>query len=433
MRYNLMGQCKATVLSNGLAVVTSPIEQSQCVAMGIFVGTGGRYETAAQSGSSHFLEHMLFKGTERRSALEITQAIEGRGGAMNAYTGADDTCFFLRMPHEYLTLGVDILSDMYLHAVIDPTEFARERDVILEEIKMYDDQPAQVCQENFEKIIFKNHPLGAPLSGSEKTLMAMTPQTLLAYKQTHYVLGATVFAFSGHVDHVACVAAVERTLGAMPSARVPTFRKVTEKTPIGQVSLTRREVAQTQSIFGFRMFGWQEEGYRRAVAYVLRCLLGDNMSSRLFQKVRERRGLCYSISAVTQLFEETGFIAFSTGTDSRKTASALRLIASELRRIKTKTVGSSELKRAKEYLIGGARLSLESPMNQLIRLGEHYLYTRTLPDIQTRLDDYARVKAEDVLAMANELFTPDAMSLSLVVPKEQPETEEAWLETLNGI
>ncbi|MBP5321451.1 MAG: insulinase family protein [Kiritimatiellae bacterium] len=433
MRYNLMGNCRVTTLPNGLAVVTSPIEQSQCVAMGIFVATGGRYETAAQSGSSHFLEHMLFKGTKRRSALEITQAIEGRGGAMNAYTGADDTCFFLRMPHEYLKLGVDILSDMYLDAVIDPVEFARERDVILEEIKMYDDQPSQVCQEAFEKLVFKNHPLGAPLSGSEKTLMPMTAETLLAYKRSHYVPGATVFAFSGHVEHEACVDAVAKLLGDMPAAPVPTFRKVTGKTPIGRVSVIRREVAQTQSVFGFRMFGWREDPYRRAVAYVLRCLLGDNMSSRLFQKVRERRGLCYSISAVTQLFEETGFIAFPTGTDSRKTASALRLIAEELRRVKVKRVGPSELKRAKEYLIGGARLSLESPMSQLIRVGEHYLYNRALPDIQRRLDDYARVTAEDVQAMANELFNPDRLALSLVVPKEQPESEAQWLETLKGI
>lgn len=426
--YGLLKNGRATVLGNGAAVVTSAVEDAQSVSFGLMVAAGGRYETPAYGGASHFLEHMLFKGTPRRSALEISRAIEGRGGYLNAYTGADSTCFYARVPYEFMGLAVDVMSDMYLNATIAEDEFARERGVILEEIKMYDDQPQQVVQENFEKALFQNHPLGMPLAGDPANLARMTNKMLLRYKAEHYVPGATVFSFSGRLRHDDCVAAVARAAGGMRRKRVPAFRPVDASTGQGRLVVERRGVSQVQAVLGCRMFG-RRDG-RRMAARLLSCILGDNMSSRLFQSVRERRGLCYSIQSSAQTFDETGMFAISLGTDPKRARAALRLVARELRRISEKLVSARELSRAKDYVVGTHRMGLESTSAQMLYLGESYLNYGHLLDQEELMESVRAVTAEEIRALAAELFDPEKATLSLVVPKEQPESDDAWLDAL---
>lgn len=431
MNVELMNQCRATVLKNGLTVVTSSIPTAQSVAIGMFLGVGGRYEKPSLAGASHFLEHMLFKGTPTRSALDISEAIEGRGGYLNAYTSEDDTCFYVRMPFEDMDMGVDILADMYLHALIDDGEFLRERDVILEEIKMYDDQPAQAVQDNFERAFYQNHPLGTSLAGDEKTLGALTPEKLRAYKNKSYVPSATVFALAGNLDHEACVKAVEKRVGAVRKARAHRFRPLDDKTRQDAFVMEHRAITQSQAILGFRTVGRNDP--TRYAVQVLRCILGDNMSSRLFQKVRERHGLCYSITASTQAYDETGIFAISLGADPQKTSPALRLIAKELKKVTQRKIPANELKRAKEYLIGTRRLSLESNINQMIYLGDHYLYFHTLPDANQRIAALKQVTADQILEVANRLFQPERMTLSLMLPESDQKTETEWLSTLDAL
>jgi predicted Zn-dependent peptidase len=424
----MLDNVHCTVLKNGATVVTSAGADAESVAVGIWVGVGGRYEKASLTGASHFLEHMLFKGTPKRSALLITQEIEGRGGYLNAFTQEECTCYYARLPHEYLPLAFDVLVDMYLNAALAQEDVDRERDVILEEIKMYQDQPQHVVQEKLQEAMFKAHALGRPLAGEEKTLVKMSRETLLSFKSRAYAPAATVFAFSGRLDHAACVACVEAALGAVPKGRAPEFKAV--DTAVGQdrLVLVKKDIAQVQAVVGFRVFGRHDD--RRYTMRVLNAILGENMSSRLFQSVRERHGLCYSIQSSFQLFEETGVFAISGGFDTQRALAALKLTAKEVRRMLDKKVTARELKRAKDYLVGTFRLGLEGTGHQMMFIGESFVNYGRLVRPEETLAGIQAVTADDVQRVANDVFELSRMTVSLVVPNAQPESEDDWLGSL---
>jgi len=424
----MLENVQVTVLKNGATVVTAPIQDAESVCVGIWVGVGGRHEKPAVTGASHFLEHMLFKGTPTRSALVISQEIEGRGGYFNAFTQEEGTCYYARLPHEYMPQALDVLADMYLNALIAEDDFDRERDVILEEIKMYQDLPQHVVQEKLQEAMYKDHALGAPLSGNETSLRKMSRETLLRYKSRAYVPGATVFAFAGKLDHAACVACVEKTVGGMRRSRGLDFRPVDAKVPQDRLSLVRKEIAQVHAAVGFRLFGRHDD--RRFALRVLNGLLGENMSSRLFQSVRERHGLCYSIQSSFQLFEETGLFVISGGFDTQRAPSALKLTAKEIRRVMDVKVGARELRRTKDYLLGSFRLGLEGAGSQMMYVGESMLnYGRVVPPEET-IAGIEAVTSDDVQRVADDVFELSRMTLSLVVPNGQPESEDDWLASL---
>ena len=424
----MLENVEVTILKNGATVVSSPIPNAESVAVGIWVGVGGRHEKAAVTGASHFLEHMLFKGTPPRSALSISQEIEGRGGYLNAFTQEEGTCYYARLPYEYLSQAFDVLADMYLNAVIDETDFNRERDVILEEIKMYQDLPQHVVQERLQDEMFKGHALGAPLSGNENSLRKMNRETLLKYKARAYVPGATIFAFAGRLDHARCVACVEKAIGGMRRSPVMDCKRVDGAVPQGAMSLVKKEIAQVHAVVGFRLFGRHDD--RRYALRVLNGLLGENMSSRLFQSVRERHGLCYSIQSSFQLFEETGLFAISGGFDTQRASSALQLTAKEIRRVLDVKVSARELKRTKDYLLGTFRLGLEGTGNQMMYIGESLLNNGRVVQPAETIAGLQAVTAEDVQRVAADVFEPSRMTLSLVVPTAQPDSEDKWLSCL---
>ncbi|MDX9866787.1 MAG: pitrilysin family protein [Kiritimatiellia bacterium] len=427
----MLGTTKVTRLKNGVSVVTAAIENAESVALGIWVGVGGRHERRRLSGVSHFLEHMLFKGTPTRSALALSQAIEGRGGYLNAFTQEEATCYYARLPHEYLPQAFDVLSDMYLHASVREEDFRRERDVILEEIKMYQDLPQHVVQENMQAAMFRGHALGAPLSGDPQSLAAMSRETLLRFKAQAYAPGASVFAFAGRLEHEVCVSLVERAVGAEPRRRGLGFTRVDASVPQTRLSLARKEIAQAHAVIGFRIFGRHDD--RRYALRVLNGVLGENMSSRLFQSVRERHGLCYSINSGFQLFEETGLFTISGGFDARRAIAALKRTAQEMRRLIDTPVGARELRRAKEYLQGTFRLGLEGAGNQMMFIGESLLNYGRVVCPQETLAGIEAVTAGDVQRVAEEVFEPSRLTLSLVVPNAQAESEEDWMASLAAV
>ena len=425
----MLDHVDVTVLKNGATVVSSRMPDAESVSVGIWVGAGGRHETPRLAGVSHFLEHMLFKGTPTRSALAISQAIEGRGGYLNAYTQEESTCYYARLPHEYLEQAFDVLADMYLHAVIGEEDFNRERDVILEEIKMYQDLPQHVVQEKLQEVMFKGHPLGAPLSGDEAALRRMTRETLLRYKARAYAPPASIFVFAGRLDHAACVACVERAVGARRTAKGVPFKRVDGTVAQERLVCVRKEIAQVHAVVGFRIFGRHDD--RRYALRVLNGLLGENMSSRLFQSVRERHGLCYSIQSSFQLFEETGLFTVSGGFDTQRARAALKLTAKEIRRVLTSSVGAAELKRTKEYLLGAFRLGLEGAGSQMTYLGECMQnYGRFIHPDET-IAAIQAVTAADVRHVAEDVFEPSRMTLSLVVPSAHPVSDEEWIACLD--
>ena len=411
---------KATLetLPNGLKLVLVPDDHVESVCFGLFVASGSRHEAAKDAGISHFIEHMLFKGTAMRSALAISQAIEGRGGNFNAYTSEEGTCFYAYLPCDYLPTAVDIISDMFVHAAIPDAEFVRERQVIVEEIKMYGDEPDAVASENLSRALFPNNALGLPIAGSAATLAKMTPQTLRDYIRRAYVPAATTAVVAGRFEPSAARALVEKSLGGLaegrPLAHVPVNMR---KRPVKEVRAAR-DIQQVQLALGFRTFGVRAPNRKKYAANVFDGLMGRSMSSRLFQSVREKRGLSYDIRSQLQFFEETGGWAVTAGLATDRVPQAMEAIEREFARIRAKKPGAAELKRTKEYLIGNFRLGLEQVRSRLFFFGNCVqTYGRVLPPEEI-VAGIAAVTADDVLALANEILQEKNKSVSWVVPKQ---------------
>ena len=405
-------------LPNGLKLVLVPDDHVESVCFGLFVASGSRHEATKEAGISHFIEHMLFKGTATRTALAISQAIEGRGGNFNAYTSEEGTCFYAYLPCDYLPTAVDIISDMFVNAAIPDAEFARERQVILEEIKMYADEPDSVASENLSRALFPDNALGLPIAGSAATLDKMTPQTLRAYIRRAYVPSATTAVVAGRFDPAAARALVENALGGLAGGRpLPYVPVKARQRPVKEVR-AERDIQQVQLAMGFRTFGVRAPARKKYAANVFDGLMGRSMSSRLFQSVREKRGLSYDIRSQLQFFEEVGGWAVTAGLATDRVPQAVSAIEREFDRIRAKRPGAAELKRTKEYLVGNFRLGLEQVRARLFYFGNCVqTYGRILAPEEVVAGILA-VTADDVLEIANEILHEKNKSVSWVMPKQ---------------
>ena len=389
--------------------------EAESVAVGLFIASGSRHETAKTAGISHFIEHMLFKGTPTRKPVDITRAIEGRGGNFNACTGEEATCYYTHLPCEYLGEAVDILSDMYLRATIPADEFAREKQVIVEEIRMYADEPDSVAMENLQRALFPKSTLGAPVAGTPESLAPMKPVDLKRYIKSHYLASNTVVVIVGNFDEAKAMRLVGGAFGVhrRRSTAVVCDRALSG-TPVASVSASK-DIAQAQLALGYRTFGICDE--RKYAATVLDAILGRGMSSRLFQEVREKRGLSYDISSRMQFFQDAGMFTITAGLDPAKAKDALATIDRELRRLREKPVSAAELKRTKDFLIGNFRLSHEKVTSKLFFSGQTMLSFGRLVLPQEQVEGIRAVTAADVKHVANAILKQTNRSVSWVVPK----------------
>ena len=401
-------------LRNGLRAVLVPCE-AESIAFGLFVASGSRHEDAAHAGISHFIEHMLFKGTPTRSPLDITQAIEGRGGNFNACTGEESTCYFAHLPNECLDEAIDILSDMYLRATIPADEFAREKQVVIEEIKMYADEPDSVALENLQRNLFPASPLGAPVAGSAASLAPMTPAVLRRYVKTHYRPDDTIAVLVGAFDPDKALQTLEAKLGRFARKAAASAAAEEDHGTVVPTASVTREINQAQLALGYRTFGLRDP--RKYAATVLDAVLGRGMSSRLFQEVREKRGLSYDISSRLHLFADAGMFTVTAGLDASKADAARATIDRELARITTTRVGAEELRRTKEFLIGNFRLSHEKMTSKLFFYGQTMLAFGRLVSPTEQIAGIRAVTATDVRDVAREIFRPENRSVSWVLPK----------------
>ncbi len=401
-------------LANGLRVVLVPCE-AESVAFGLFIASGSRHETDAVAGISHFIEHMLFKGTPTRKPIDITRAIEGRGGNFNACTGEESTCYYAHLPHEYLKEAVEILSDMYLNATLDPEEFAREKEVVLEEIKMYADEPDSVAMENLQRALFPQHPLGRPVAGSAASLLPLTPNDLKTYIQSHYVLSQTVAVVVGRFNEEDALKFIEKALVGRQTAARPSAPSAPFLPVVNECFATKEAIHQVQLALGYRTFGVTDP--RKYAAVVLDAMLGRGMSSRLFQEVREKRGLSYDISSRLHFFDDAGMLTITAGVDPRKANLALKIIEREVAKLCQKRVSATELKRTKEFLVGNFRLSHERIVSKLFFYGSTVLSFNRLLTTDEQVAGVRAVTAADVHAVAQDIFKPENRSLSCIFPK----------------
>jgi predicted Zn-dependent peptidase len=413
-------------VQNGLRLATAEMPQMKGVSVGIWIGVGSRYEPAALNGVCHFIEHLLFKGTAKRSAREISQAVEGVGGYLNAFTSEEATCFHARASHDRFELLVDVLLDMLLHSRFAPADIAKERDVIKEELAMYMDEPQHQVQELLNATLWPDQPLGRPITGTASTLDRIRRTDLTQYLGRHYVPSATVIVAAGKVRHSDLVRAARSFANGFAVGARPGCAPAQAPPQSGpRVALFTKKTEQTQLALGIRTCSRHDE--RRYALRVLNAILGENMSSRLFQVVREDRGLAYSIYSTPSFFEDTGDLVISAGCDTGKLPEALRLICRELRRLTREAPGRSELQRARDYVLGQIVLGQESTEAQMNWVGEQLLgYGKIIPprELERRL---MRVTGREIRQAAADFFRPDHISLAVVSPLKRREAVERGL------
>jgi predicted Zn-dependent peptidase len=419
---------QVTTLPNGLRVISSRMPHVASAAVGIWIGVGGRHEPARLSGVSHFIEHMVFKGTRSRTPAQISQEIEGRGGYFNAFTQEESTCYYGRILSTYGEDLFNVLADMYRNPLFPKDELEKERGVIVEEIMMYLDQPHHLVQDLLQDSMWHRHPLGRPLIGTEDIITSMPRKDLVDFKNQHYVPGNSLVVFAGQVDHDACVRQVRRQLGRARAAKPRSPSPVQSTTRQLALKTFDKEYEQTHLALGYRVFGRHDE--RRYALKIASILLGENMSSRLFQIIREKHALAYSIHSQVHLFKDSGMLSIQAGVDKEQAAKALKLILKEMQRLRETKVPARELARARDYAIGQVRMGLESSTQVMMWCGEGFMGYGEVGDPDEVCDKLASVQAEDILGVASKVLHPAHSTLAVVGQSKWPADLEARLRAL---
>jgi predicted Zn-dependent peptidase len=405
---------EVSCLDNGLRIVTCRMPSVQSAAVGIWAAVGGRHEPASLCGISHFLEHMLFKGTSRRSSKRIMQEIEGMGGDINASTSEDRTCYYASVPGDGLVRAFDVLADLYRNPKLASRDVELERGVIAEEIQMYHDEPSQRVHELLNEIYWPNHPLGRPITGTVETISHFDPRLLRDYLQANYHGTSTVVSAAGCVDHERIVELARRNLGDLAAGSLPHAVKAPPKARRPRVGSEFRETQQTQIAIGLPFPAALDP--RRFAGNLLHVILGGNGSSRLFQEIRERRGYCYSISTYPHMLLDTGILVISVGLDPENVPRCLRLIRRELTRIREEVPGTVELNRAKRYLTGLGRMALERTSSQNSRIAQALLSLGHVPEPEETYAKFECVQPGEITAVARDFLDPRSAVTAVVGP-----------------
>jgi predicted Zn-dependent peptidase len=407
---------RRTRLDSGLRVVTERLPGLRSAAVGFWIGTGSRDEPDALAGTSHFLEHLLFKGTAKRQAAEIAEAVESCGGDMNAFTGQEVTAFYVRVPDRHLDLALDILSDIVWSPALRPDEIESERQVILEEIRMRDDTPDDLVHDLFSGALFPYHPLGREVSGSQETITAVTSAEVAAYHADHYLPSNVVVAAAGNVDHDEVVALVDAAQPAARGERPPRQNGADGAAPEAFARIDR-PLEQSHVVIGVRAL--RRDDPDRFALTVIDQVLGGGMSSRLFQEVREKRGLAYSVFSYRSAYEETGALAVYCGTAPERADETLDVVRGELDRMVTDGgVSDRELAGAKGHLTGSLALSLESSSSRMHRIGRAELTMGDVPSLDWVVEQVEAVTADDVARVVDRVLGDRERTLAVVGPPD---------------
>jgi predicted Zn-dependent peptidase len=407
----------------GLAVAEMP--QVESISMGLWFGVGGRHEPERLNGVSHFIEHMIFKGTRRRNAREISEAVEGVGGYLNAFTAEEMTCYFAKAGARHFPLVCDVLSDMFLNSTFPQEEIERERGVICEEIRMYDDQPQQVSQEKLNTLVWAGHPLGRPLAGTVKRVQRMSRCDLINYKAKHYHAGNLWISIAGKITPTQAREMLNPLLKRLSHGRAITNKSVRWGQTSPRLAVVRKPIEQSHIALGLR--GISRHDSRRFHVRLLSVILGENMSSRLFQSIREKHGLAYSIQSSVSYMNDSGSFGIYAGVENGKLSKALQLILKTVKQVATKGVTEEELSRAKEYTLGQMALSLESTTNQMMWMGEHAIAHGKVTDPSKVSERIEAVTTAEIHSAARFLFRDERLNLAVV----SPVAEEKDLRKLN--
>ena len=401
---------KKSILPNGVRVVTENVGYVQSVSVGIWVATGSRYEDDSHRGISHFLEHMLFKGTERRpTAKHIADEMDAVGGYLNAFTDKEYTCYYSRALSEHLPLAIDILTDMYAHSRFDPDETARERKVVLEEIKRREDDPDDLVHDLFAETIYPGHPLGLSVIGLAEVVARLTPEELRSYMGQYYGPKSVIVSVAGNADHDQVVDLVGKALGDL-QGRSPTPND-------GRPGITTktyeysRPTEQVNFCIGTNGYGqFDDERYPLAM---MDAVLGGSMGSRLFQEIREKRGLAYAVGSYSATHREGGYFVAYGGTSPDTYEQCLELVREEFAKVRKEGVTEAELSRAKNQFRGALVMSQESMSSRMNRMGKSEVYFDRVVPLSEVTAAIEKVTVEDIRRVAERIFPEDASQLTV--------------------
>ncbi len=414
---------KKTVLDNGITVVTESITYFSTVSLGIWWKAGSRYETQANSGISHFIEHGLFKGTATRSAYEIARAFDAIGGSINAFTGKEYTCLYARVLKKDMNIALDILSDMYKNPLFKSDDIEKEKYVVAQEIKMVEDTPDEYIYDMFNASYFKDHPLGMTILGTEENVQGFTSGQLQAYYKEYYAPETAIITITGRVDHDDCVRNIEKFFMGVVNDGIK--RDLTIPVPHKGINIYEKDLEHIYLCIGTG--GVSQVDGRRYPMYVLNALMGGSMSSYLFQEIREQRGLVYNIYSYVSCYHDTGTFGISTSTSQEFLDEVLSLIKAETRRIRDDGITDAELSFSKEHIKGNLFISLESSETRMGRLAKNEIYFGDYIPLKETLRDIDGIQKKDVNKIARDIFeNPEEISITVLGNVDHEKVEKAW-------
>ena len=406
------------VLKNGLRIVLAPMQDIQTATAMILVEAGSKYENKSNNGISHFLEHMMFKGTKNRPSTKIiSEELDQVGGDYNAFTSKEQTGYWVKVPTQHFEMALDVVSDLYLNPLLEEKEIEKERGVILQEMAMYRDTPARYVWDIFEELLYGDQPAGWDIIGTEQNIRKFRRSDFLAYMKKHYIPPKAVVAIAGNFNQERVLKHLKKTFGPAKRNRRLGKAKTKEKQNVPAYKIFYKETDQTHLILGVRAINMFDP--RRYAAAVLSAVLGGGFSSRVFLNIREKHGLAYYIDAGTEQMTDAGFLFVRAGVEHRNLEKTVKLMLKELRKLKEKEVSAKELKKAKEYLKGKLIMSLESTNAVANFCGNQELFRKRLEKIQTLFQKIDAVSAKDVQQLSKKILLNKGLNLAVIGPHKK--------------
>ncbi|MDY6972861.1 MAG: pitrilysin family protein [Thermodesulfobacteriota bacterium] len=413
-----------TVLKNGVRIVSERIDHMRSVSLGIWVDTGSRDEVVSENGISHFIEHMIFKGTRNRTSLQIAKELDAIGGLSNAFTGKENTCFHARVLGKHFLLLADILSDIFLHSTFYPDDLERERQVILQEISMMEDTPEDNIHVLFNRLFWVNHPIGLSILGTDESISAIGRETILKYIDRFYVPEKILVAAAGNVDHQSLVSVFEPLFEAASGGGDSSPKRSVPLSNSG-VAVHVKDLEQVHICLGGEAPPLSSK--RRFACAIFNTILGGNMSSRLFQEIRENRGLAYSVYSFVSSYVDTGLLGMYVATDSGSVNSVLETVQTEIRKLTKGELSESDLSAAKEHLIGGIYLSSEHADSQMMRIAKNEIVFERNVGYEELVSQLEGVTIDEVVETAGQVFRDDGVSLTTLGPFKEEDLDRGCL------
>ena len=412
------------VLDTGLRLITETMPHVRSVSIGVWLTRGSRHEADARSGIAHFVEHMLFKGTATRSAEDIAQEIDSIGGQLDAFTAKEYASYYIKVLDEHLSLAVDLLADIVMRPRFDAEDIEKEKKVILEEIKMVEDTPDDLVHELFTQHFWEGHALGRPILGSKETVESLSSAILREYFATTYVAPNLIVAAAGNVEHAQVRELIARAFASLPTQTAPYDDSVPRVVP--QVLVRTKELEQSHVCLGTNSYPQNHPD--RYVGYIMNTVLGGSMSSRLFQNVREKRGLAYAVFSGLSAYRDAGMLTIYAGCARESVGEVVDLVVEEMRGMKESPLPEAELRRAKDHLKGNLMLSLESTSSRMSHLARQEIYFDRHFSLDETLESIEKVTAEDVQHVARDLFSNGSLAATVLGPTSGLDLDKTRLD-----